>query len=59
MTQSEQEESLVGPVRPQMTRKREIRRRIRRAGNARYVQQRPKKKSIKWFSGNAVPNITA
>jgi hypothetical protein len=42
-----------------MSRKREIRRRIRRAGNARYVQQRPKKKSIKWSSANAVPNITA
>jgi hypothetical protein len=37
----------------------EIRRRIRKAGNARYVQQRPKRKTIKWFSANGVPNITA
>ena len=54
-----QEEGLVGPVRPQMSRKMEIRRRIRKAGNVRYVQQRPKRKTIKWFSANGVPNITA
>lgn len=54
-----QEEGLVEPVRHQMSKIREIRKRKRKAGNAKYVQQKPKRKTIKWFSANAAPNTTA